>query len=66
MTKLSKIIYWGMLFICLLSIVSDIITTDYTHAMTQLGTLCWVGVAFMYEKRCIKLQKQIDETNGHN
>ena len=66
MTKLSKIIYWGMLILCTVSIASSIVTTDYTRVMTEIATLCWVGVAWMHERRAIKLQKKLDELHGNN
>ena len=66
MTKLSKFIYAMMLVTSLTTITTNLITSDYSKAMMVTGTLLWVGVAFMVELRCIKLQKQIDELNGNN
>ena len=61
MTKLSKFIYAMMLIASLTTITTNVITADYGKAMMATGTLLWVGVAFMAELRCDKLQKQIDE-----
>lgn len=66
MTKLSKSIYITMVIVAIITIVTSLVTKDYINVMNQVALMCWIGVAFMYEKRCIKLQKQIDETNGYN
>ena len=66
MTKLSKFIYAMMLVVSLIAITTNLIAGDYDNAVRVTGTLLWVGVAFMAELRCIKLQKQIDELNGNN
>jgi len=66
MTKLSKFIYAMMLVVSLIAITTNLIAGDYDNAVRVTGTLLWVGVAFMVELRCIKLQKQIDELNGNN
>ena len=66
MTKLSKFIYAMMLVASLTTITTNLIAGDYDKAMMATGTLLWVGVAFMAELRCNKLQKQIDELNGNN
>lgn len=66
MTKLSKFIYAMMLAVSLITITVDLIKSNYDDAIMAAATLLWVGVAFMVELRCIKLQKQIDELNGTN
>lgn len=66
MTKLSKFIYAMMLVTSLIAITTNLIAGDYDKTMVVTGTLLWVGVAFMTELRCIKLQKQIDKLNGNN
>ena len=66
MTKLSKFIYAMMLAVSLITITIDLIKSNYDDAIMAAATLLWVGVAFMVELRCIKLQKQIDELNGTN
>lgn len=66
MTKLSKIIYIAMAIICVVTFIARLITKDYVRAMDEFGLMCWVGVAFLNEKRCIKLQKKIDELYGNN
>lgn len=66
MTKLSKFIYVMMLIASLTTITTNLIAANYNNAMMAFGTLAWVGVAFMAELRCVKLQKQIDNLNGNN
>jgi hypothetical protein len=66
MGTLNKIIYSVMLGISLFSITFNIITHNYHYAMASFTTLCWVGVAWTNEKRCINLKKQIDDLNGTN
>jgi hypothetical protein len=66
MTKLSKFIYAMMLVASLTTITTNLIAGDYDKSIMATGTLLWVGVAFMAELRCNKLQKQIDELNGNN
>ncbi len=66
MTKLSKTIYILMAIIGVTTITARLITKDYIRAMDEFGLMCWVGVAFMNEKRCIKLQKEIDKNYGNN
>jgi len=53
MGTLNKIIYSAMLGISLFSITFNIITHNYHYAMASFTTLCWVGVAWTNEKRCI-------------
>jgi hypothetical protein len=65
MTKLSKFIYIAMAIIGITTFVTRLITKEYHRAGDEFALLCWVGVAFMNELRCIKLQKQIDESNGN-
>jgi hypothetical protein len=55
-----------MLVTSLIAITTNLIAGDYDKTMVVTGTLLWVGVAFMTELRCIKLQKQIDKLNGNN
>jgi len=66
MTKLSKFIYGIMFVASFTTITTNLFAADYSTAMMAFGTLCWVGVAFMAELRCDKLQKQIDNLNGNN
>jgi hypothetical protein len=66
MKKLSKFIYGMMLFASLTTVTTNLIAGNYDKAIMATGTLLWVGVAFMAELRCIKLQKKIDELNGNN
>ena len=66
MTNLSKFIYAMMLVTSLIAITTNLIVGDYDKSVRVIGTLLWVGVAFMAELRCIKLQKQIDKLNGNN
>ena len=66
MTRLSKILYITMVIVAITVIASKLITKDYNGVANEFSLLCWVGVAFMYELKCVKLQKQIDESNGNN
>ena len=66
MTKLSKTIYIVMAIIGVVTFITRFITKDYVRVMDEFALMCWVGVAFMNEKRCIKLQKKIDELYGNN
>ena len=66
MTKLSKIIYITMAILGITVLVTNLITEDYVGAANEFSLLCWIGVAFMYELKCVKLKKQIDESNGNN
>ena len=66
MTKLSKTIYIVMAIIGVVTFITRLITKDYVRAIDEFALMCWVGVAFLNEKRCIKLQKKIDELYGNN
>jgi hypothetical protein len=55
-----------MLIVSLITLIVNLIASDYYAALLVAGILAWVGVAFMAELRCVKLQKQIDELNGNN
>lgn len=66
MTKLSKTIYILMAIIGVATITTKLIIRDYISVMNEVALMCWVGVAFINEKRCIKLQKKIDEFYGNN
>lgn len=55
-----------MAIICVVTFIARLITKDYVRAMDEFALMCWVGVAFLNEKRCIKLQKKIDELYGNN
>jgi len=61
MTKLTKIIYSGMFLICIIGFILSLIDKNFYRAMNELALLCWVGVAFMSELRCDKLEKEINE-----
>jgi hypothetical protein len=60
MTKLNKIIYWTMLVICLSGITSYLILGNFIKAMSETALLIWVGVAWINERRCNKLEKQLE------
>jgi hypothetical protein len=66
MSRLSKIIYGTMLLLSLTSIITNLIEANYEYALIYIGTLCWVGVAFVMELKCIKLEKQIENLHGNN
>jgi hypothetical protein len=61
MTKFTKIIYSGMFLICIIGFILSLIDKNFYRAMNELALLCWVGVAFMSELRCNKLEKEINE-----
>jgi hypothetical protein len=61
MTKLTKIIYSGMFLLCITTIIFKLIDKDFYRAMNEFALLCWVGVSFMSELRCNKLEKEINE-----
>jgi hypothetical protein len=59
MTRLNKIIYWTMLVICLGSITGYLILGNFNKVMSEIALLSWVGVAWINERRCNKLEKQL-------
>ena len=61
MTKFTKIIYSGMFLLCITTIIFKLIDKDFYRVMNELALLCWVGVSFMGELRCNKLEKEINE-----
>lgn len=58
MTKLSKIMYWGMFILSTLALITSLISQEYSKAGWILCTLCWVGVACLKE---IKYEEKIKE-----
>ena len=66
MTKLSKFIYWFMLVICTFDITTGVLNGNVTTVLHNIAILGWTGVAFVMEKRCIKLQEKIDKLYGDN
>jgi hypothetical protein len=61
MTKFTKIIYFGMFLLCITALIFKLIERNFYQAMNEFALLCWVGVAFMGELRCNKLEKEINE-----
>jgi hypothetical protein len=61
MTKFTKIIYSVMFLICITSLIFKLIDRDFYQGMNEFALLCWVGVAFMGELRCNKLEKEINK-----
>jgi hypothetical protein len=61
MTKFTKIIYLGMFLLCITALIFKLIERNFYQAMNELALLCWVGVSFMGELRCNKLEKEINE-----
>jgi hypothetical protein len=59
MTRLNKIIYWTMLVICLGEITGYLILGNFNKVMSEIALLSWVGVAWINERRCNKLEKQL-------
>ena len=66
MTKLSKFTYWLMLVICTFGITTGVINGNVTTVLHNTALLGWTGVAFVLEKRCVKLQEKIDDIYGNN
>jgi hypothetical protein len=66
MTNLSKFIYWLMLVICTYDITMGVINGNVLTVVHNIALLGWVGVAYVLEKRCVKLQEKIDELYGNN
>ena len=66
MTKLSKFIYWLMLVICIASITIGVLNKNFNTVVDNIALLSWVGVAFIMELRCIKLQEKIDNLYGND
>lgn len=66
MTNFSKLTYAMMFPVSLVTLIVSLMASDYYTALLVAGTLAWVGVAFMTELRCVKLQKQIDKLNGND
>lgn len=66
MTKLSKFIYWFMLVICTFDITTGVLNGNVTTVLHNIAILGWTGVAFVMEKRCIKLQEKIDNLYGND
>jgi hypothetical protein len=50
-----------MFLICITSLIFKLIDRDFHQGMNEFALLCWVGVAFMGELRCNKLEKEINE-----
>lgn len=61
MTKFTKIIYSGMFLLCIIGFILSLIDKNFYRAINELALLCWVGVSFMGELRCNKLEKEINE-----
>jgi len=61
MTKFTKIIYSVMFLLCITALIFKLIERNFYQAMNELALLCWVGVSFMGELRCNKLEKEINE-----
>ena len=55
-----------MLVICVTGMVMGILAKNYSNAMDDFALLCWVGVAWVMEKRYIKLQEKIDKLYGND
>lgn len=66
MTNLSKFIYCLMLVICTVDITMGVLNGNVLTVVHNIALLGWTGVAFVMEKRCIKLQEKIDELYGNN
>lgn len=62
MTKLSKITYWGMFILSIVSLIISVISQEYSKAGWIFCTLCWVGVACIKE---IKYEEKIKELKDY-
>jgi len=49
-----------MLVICLGSITGYLILGNFIKVISEMALLTWVGVAWINEKRCNKLEKQLE------
>jgi hypothetical protein len=48
-----------MLVICLGEITGYLILGNFNKVMSEIALLSWVGVAWINERRCNKLEKQL-------
>ena len=55
-----------MLVICTFDITTGVLHGNVLTVVHNIALLAWVGVAFVLEKRCVKLQEKIDELYGNN
>ena len=55
-----------MLVNCTFGITTGVLNGNVTTVLHNTALLVWTGVAFVLEKRCVKLEKQIDEIYGNN
>ena len=55
-----------MLVICICGITLGILIKNYNRAIDDFALLCWVGIAFMNEKRAIRAEKEINENNKYH
>ena len=55
-----------MLVICTFDITMGVINGNVLTVVHNIALLGWVGVAYVLEKRCVKLQEKIDELYGNN
>jgi hypothetical protein len=49
-----------MLVMCLVCITGYLILGNFSKVMSEIALLSWVGVAWINEKRCNKLEKQLE------
>ena len=62
MTKLSKITYWGMFILSIVSLIISVTSQEYSKAGWIFSTLCWVGVACIKE---LKYEEKIKELKDY-
>ena len=55
-----------MLVICIASITIGVLNKNFNTVVDNIALLSWVGVAFIMELRCDKLQEKIDNLYGNN
>jgi hypothetical protein len=66
MSYLEKSIYWVMLVICLIGIITNLLIENYSYALSSFSTLCWVGIAWMNQLKYDKLKEKIQKLDGRN
>jgi hypothetical protein len=55
-----------MLVICTVDITMGVLNGNVLTVVHNIALLGWTGVAFVMEKRCIKLQEKIDDIYVNN
>lgn len=64
MSKLSKILYVIMVISSTTSIIME--AFEGKANLWAFNALCWVTIAYMFEKRALKAEKEINEINKYH